>query len=93
MLAPPPEELLRRVYPTLNDLVEAVNEPLKSQPTASCPALSMRRLKYLTVNLRRLPRVNAVNEEVVNRVAAVVDNEVDEGGLRRVKMQMFRPPT
>ncbi len=23
----------------------------------------------------------------------MVDNEVDEGGLRRVKMQIFRPPT
>lgn len=53
----------------------------------------MRRLKYLTVSLRRLPRVNALNEEVVNRVAAVVDNEVDEGGLRRVKLWVFRPPT
>lgn len=50
----------------------------------------MRRLKYLTVSLRRLPRVNALNEEVVNRVA---DNEVDEGGLRRVILWVFRPPT
>jgi len=49
----------------------------------------MRRLKYLTVNRRRLFRINAAIEKIVNEM----NEKVPEGELRGVKFAMFRPPT
>ncbi len=33
-----------------------------------------------------------MGEKVANKAVAKAASEVDEGGLRRVRMQVFRPP-
>ena len=75
MLAASPEELLRRLYPSLDVLVEYA----KNQGYA--------------VNHHHLLRAIAVDEEVASEVGSEVDGEMPEGGLRRVEMLMFQPPT
>jgi len=57
----------------------------------------MLRLGYLTANHRRLPTFNALDEEVAGKAAVKagieVNEEMPEGELWGVKMQVFRPPT
>ncbi len=66
-----------------------VNESLKSQSIASCSALSMPRLRYLTANCCCLLKVNAVDEEVASKATAKMGSEINERELRRIRMQIF----
>ncbi len=51
--------------------------------------MSMLKLKYLTINCRRLLRANAIDKKIASKTIAKISNEVNKKRLRRVKMQMF----